>query len=93
MKTVNLSQLPELYTAQKIKTDVIITLYDNIVEHVIEGEEPRTEYTADMYQLKMQYRSGLLDADNYNAMLEFAKRLHSPQNDAEARQARDVLYN
>jgi len=93
MKQVNLSQLPELYVAQKIKADVIITLYDNIIENIIDSEEPRTEYTADMYQLKMQYRSGLLDAGNYDAMLAFAKRLHSPQNDAEARQARDVLYN
>jgi len=92
MKQVNLSQQPELYTAQRIKTDVIITLYDNIVEQTIDGEEPRIGYTADMYQLKLQYRSGILSADNYGAMLEFAKRLHNPQTDAETRQARDVLY-
>jgi SNF2 family DNA or RNA helicase len=92
VKTVNLSQQPESYTAQRIKTDVIITLYDNIVENKIDGDEPRIEYTADMYQLKLQYRSGILSADNYEAMLDFAKRLHNPQTDADIRQARDVLY-
>lgn len=89
MKTVNLSQVPELYTAQRIKTNVIITLYDNIVE--LPPTDDGTPMQADIYQLKLPYREGLLSVENYEHMLEFAKRLTDPTTDGEARQARDVL--
>lgn len=88
MKTVNLSQVPELYTAQRIKQSVIITLYDNIVDT---SDEESQKFVADMYQLKLPYREGLLSVENYEHMLEFAKRLTNPTTDGEIRQARDVL--
>lgn len=88
MKQVNLSQVPELYTAQRIKTDVIITLYDNIQDV---SDEESQKFVADMYQLKLPYRVGLLTPDNYGHMLDFAKRLENPSTDAEFRQARDVV--
>lgn len=88
MKTVNLSQVPELYQAQRIKTNVIITLYDNIQDV---SDEESQKFVADMYQLKLPYREGLLSVDNHEHMLEFAKRLTNPTTDGEIRQARDVL--
>jgi len=88
VKTVNLSQSPELYQAQKIKNNVIITLYDNIQDV---SDEESQKFTADMYQLKLPYRNGLLSSDNYESMLDYAKRLHSPSTVTEERQARDVL--
>lgn len=88
MKQVNLSQVPELYTAQRIKQSVIITLYDNIIDT---SDEESQKFVADMYQLKLPYREGLLLVDNYEHMLEFAKRLTNPTTDGESRQARDVL--
>lgn len=88
MKTVNLSQSPELYQAQKIKNNVIITLYDNIQDV---SDEESQKFIADMYQLKLPYRNGLIFSDNYESMLDYAKRLHSPSTVAEERQARDVL--
>lgn len=88
MKQVNLSQVPELYTAQRIKQSVIITLYDNIQDV---SDEESQKFVADMYQLKLPYREGLLLVENYEHMLEFAKRLTNPTTDGEARQARDVL--
>lgn len=88
MKTVNLSQVPELYTAQRIKQSVIITLYDNIQDV---SDEESQKFVADMYQLKLPYREGLLSVENYEHVLEFAKRLTNPTTDGEIRQARDVL--
>ena len=88
MKTVNLSQSPKLYQAQKIKNNVIITLYDNIQDV---SDEESQKFTADMYQLKLPYRNRLLSSDNYESMLDYAKRLHSPSTVTEERQARDVL--
>ena len=57
MKTVNLSQLPSLYQAQRVKEEVIITLYDNVKDVSTEG---KCAVEADMYQLKLPYRKGLL---------------------------------
>ena len=88
MKTVNLSQLPSLYQAQRVKEEVIITLYDNVKD--ISTEE-NVQFEADMYQLRLPYRKGLLSSDSYDVMLAFAKRLSNPSNSVEERQARDVL--
>ena len=88
MKTVNLSQVPELYTAQRIKTDVIITLYDNITDV---SDDEQQKYTADMYQLRLPFRAGLLGAENYEHMLEYAKKFEHPSGVREERQARDIL--
>ena len=88
MKTVNLSQVPELYTAQRVGNDVIITLYDNIIE-LDGGEEPVFQGT--IYQLKLPYRKGLLSIDSYEQMLVFAKKLTNPSSVREERQARDIL--
>lgn len=88
MKTVNLSQSPELYQAQRVKQEVIITLYDNVKDV---STEENVQFEADMYQIKMPYRKGLLSSNNYDSLLAFAKRLHNPSNTTEERQARDIL--
>ena len=88
MKTVNLSQSPELYQAQRNGTNFIITLYENVIDM---SDEENQKFTADMYQIKMPYRKGLLSSDNYDSLLAFAKRLHNPSNATEERQARDIL--
>lgn len=88
MKTVRLSQLPSLYQAQKYREEIIITLYDNVKDMSTEED---TILESDMYQIKLPYREGLLSEDNYEHMLEFAKRLTNPTTDGEIRQARDVL--
>lgn len=88
MKIVNLSQLPSLYQAQRVKEEVVITLYDNVKDV---STEENVQFEADMYQLRLPYRKGLLSSDSYDAMLAFAKRLSNPSNAVEERQARDVL--
>jgi hypothetical protein len=88
VQTVNLSQVPELYKAQRNGVNLIITLYENVIDM---SDEENQKFTADMYQIKMPYRKGLLSDDNYEKMLDFAKRLHNPSNATEERQARDVL--
>ena len=88
MKTVNLSQSPELYKAQRNGTNLIITLYENVIDM---SDEESQKFSADMYQIKMPYRKGLLSDDNYDKMLDFAKKLHNPSNPIEERQARDIL--
>lgn len=88
MKTVRLSQLPSLYQAQKYREEIIITLYDNVKDMSTEED---TILEVDMYQIKLPYRAGLLSEDNYEHMLEYAKRLDAPSDTIEERQARDVL--
>ena len=91
MKTVKLSYVPDLYTAQRAKDDVIVTLYDNLQEVPPESEEGEMQYQADMRQLKLRWRDGIEDPSNYEVMLARAKELEDPQSVADHRIARDIV--
>ncbi len=91
MKTVKLSQAPELYSAKRIKDDVIITIYDNIQEIPPESEEDALQYQADMYQLRLPWRNGIEDPSNYDVMIARVKELGDPQEVSDQRIARDIV--
>ncbi len=91
MKTVKLSTSPELYNAQRVKDQVIITLYDNVQEILPESEEDALQYQADMYQLRLPWRNGIEDPSNYDVMLARAKELEDPHTVPDQRIARDIV--
>ena len=91
MKIVKLSSEPALFNAQRVKDEVIITLYDNVVEIPPDNEEDEMQYQADMRQLKLRWRDGIEDPSNYELMLARAKELDNPQSDGDRRVARDIV--
>jgi hypothetical protein len=91
VKTVDLSQMPQLYNVQRVGDhQAIITLYDNVVEQQTEEDEG-LKFTADKYQARVIWRDGLDDPALYDEWLARLKELEDPQEVKDKRIAREIL--
>ena len=93
MRRAKLSQV-DLFSVVRTRNDMaIITLLDNVEEVLPTNEDEQISYLADMYQLRLPWREGIDDPDQYAEFLARAKELEDPQTDADRRIARDILIS